>query len=173
MLEDRSSSDEENSNNLLPSPEYEDEIENKDETPTLFGIDLNINENVNPIPAELDDTSSNESESDFADNQSDADEKSLDSFNESDASVNNQIECASESTTHSYSNSLLEDEDDDANDDDIDDDALKSSHLLNDLNNGKFTILEAAQREIMMNLIPFFFLRKLYIGIMQRIRITD
>lgn len=125
VLDDRSSSDEENYNMLLSSPEPE-ELENKNETPSIFGIDLNVNE-----------TSSNDSESEFSDNQSDADDKSLDSFNESDASANNRIECVSENTTHSYSNSLLEDEEDDADDGDIEDEAIKSSHLLSDLNNGE------------------------------------
>lgn len=129
VLDDRSSSDEENYNIFLPSPDQE-ENENKYEAASIFGIDLNVNETN---AAELDD---NESESDFSDNQSDADEKSLDSFNESDASTNNRNE-VSENTTHSYSNSLLEDEDDDANDGDTDEDAIKSSVNLSDLNNGK------------------------------------
>lgn len=129
MLDDRSSSDEENYNIFLPSPD-QGEIENKYETASIFGIDLNVNE---ANAADLDDK---ESESDFSDNQSDADEKSLESFNESDASTNNRNE-VSENTTHSYSNSLLEDEEDDANDGDTDDEAIKSSHLLSDLNNGK------------------------------------
>lgn len=132
MLDDRSSSDEENYNHLPPSPEQDDEIEHKNERPSIFDIEANTNS------AELDDISSeSESESEFSDNQSDADEKSLDSFNESDASINNQNECVSENTTHSYSNSLLEDEEDDANDDDIDDETTKSTHLISDLNNGK------------------------------------
>lgn len=145
VLEERSSSDEENSNNVLSTPDYEEDIENK-ETPTIFGIELNANEieNAHTNSGEFDEASSNESDSDFADNQSDVDDQSVDSFNESDASANHRNEYVSESTTHSYSNSLLEDEDDDANDvndvndDDSDDEAVNSTHhKLSDLNNGE------------------------------------
>lgn len=136
MLDDRSSSDEENYNIMLSSTE-QDEIDNKNETPSIFGIDININGSI-ANAAEIDDDSSNDSDSDFsADNHSECDEKSLDSFNESDASTHNRSESVSENTTHSYSNSLLEDEEDDV--DDIDDEAIKSSHLLSDLNNGKLS----------------------------------
>lgn len=156
MLDDRSSSDEENYNILLSSAEQE-AIEKKTETPTIFGIDLNVNDASTNLP-DLDDASSDESESDYSDNQSDADEKSLDSFNESDASTNLRNGCVSENTSHSYSNSLLEDEEDDANDGDLDDEANKSSHLLSDFNNGKdysLTIFDAA------NSIPIKFFRSI------------
>lgn len=139
VLDDRSSSDEENYNISLPSPEQE-AIENKTETPTTFGIDLNLNDASTNSP-DFDDAASSESESDYLDSQSDADEKSLGSFNESDASTNQRNGCVSENTTHSYSNSLLEEEEDDVNDGDIDDETIESPHLLSDFNNGKECLL--------------------------------
>lgn len=105
-MDERSSSDDENYNNIASSPEEFDEVENIIETSVPFDRQR-VDENL-----------SNESDSEYsAGNQSDSDEKSFGGSNKS-ASINTS---ESENTTHSYSNSLLEDEEDD-DDDDVDDD---------------------------------------------------
>lgn len=74
-------------------------------------------------------------ESEFSsENNSDSDEKFLDVSNKSFTSIGTN---ESENTTHSYSNSLLEDEDDDSDDAPIRPVKEYSAPDLSDLNNGK------------------------------------
>lgn len=147
-MEERSSSDEENENysNLMFTPEDE-EVQNLDvSSDCLFHrLDENIDELGNQSINSGTDSSSEESDeycnhSDFEEKYSIGSNKSISSNAES------------ENTTHSYSNSLLEDEEDnngDVSESDFEaDDQYEDAHILllnaktdkmpklSDLNNG-------------------------------------
>lgn len=149
-MDDKSSSDEENENygNVMFTPE-DDEVQNLAISSNCFF--RRLNENVDGDLANV--SNSSDSSGDEADefyNQSDYEEKFSIGSNKSLSS-----NAESENTTYSYSNSLLEDEEDnngDVSDSDFEtDDQYEDAHLLlpnvktdqipnlNDLNNGMFT----------------------------------
>lgn len=115
-MNERSTSDDENFNNESSPEEDEDDMEE------ACGVDI----------------SSDECEYSSDDN-SDSDDKFLDVSNKSAASVSST---ESENTTHSYSNSLLEEEDDGNDAEDIPSIQNKeySAPDLSDLSNGKILL---------------------------------
>lgn len=149
-MEDRSSSDEENENysNIMFTPEDE-EVQNLAIPSDCFfhRLDENIDELGNSSNNSGD--SSGEESDEYYYNHSDFEEKYSIGSNKS---ISSNAE--SENTTHSYSNSLLEDEEDnngDVSDSDFEtDDQYEDAHLLlpiaktenipnlSDLNNGTF-----------------------------------
>lgn len=149
-MEERSSSDEENENysNVMFTPE-DDEVQNLAVPTNCFFHRLN--ENIDDFGNQSNNSgdSSSGEESDEYYNHSDFEEKYSIGSNKS---ISSNAE--SENTTHSYSNSLLEDEEDnngDVSDSDFDaDDQYEDAHILlpnvktenipnlSDLNNGRF-----------------------------------
>lgn len=145
-MEERSSSDEENENygNVMFTPEDE-EVQNL-AVPTDYFF-RRLDDNVDDLE-NLSNSDSSDDESDEYYNQLDFEEKFSIGSNKS-ASSNAE----SENTTHSYSNSLLEDEEDnngDVSDSDFEtDDQYEDAHIilpnvktdtihnLSDLNNGR------------------------------------
>lgn len=150
VIDEKSSSDDDNYNNLSSPDDEVDAIINR----PVF----NIGDVDGPV---TDDRYSNDSDSDYSiDSDSESDEIDDDSNNRSNGSF---TASESENTTHSYSNSLLEDEDDKSNMDEEEefcesnDNALVNNQNtlhrikmdnelqspdLSDLNNGKHLFLE-------------------------------
>lgn len=150
-MEERSSSDEENENysNVMYTPEDDDEVQNLAIPSNCFFRRLDENmDDLGNLSNNSGDSSSSE-ESDEYYNHSDFEEKYSIGSNKS---ISSNAE--SENTTHSYSNSLLEDEEDnngDVSDSDFEtDEQYEDAHLLlpnakienlpnlSDLNNGRF-----------------------------------
>lgn len=149
-MDDKSSSDEENDNysNVMFTPEDE-EVQNLAVPSDCFF--RRLNDNVDDLGNHSNGSDSSSDEADDYYNQSDYEEKfSIDS----NKSVSSNAE--SENTTYSYSNSLLEDEEEnngDVSDSDFEtDDQYEDAHILlpnvvktdqipnlSDLNNGRFT----------------------------------